>query len=63
VSDTSHRFQSILALAAIGSALTGALGLLGGVISFIDGGSLAAGALLAAAGIAFGLLANAMLRG
>jgi hypothetical protein len=54
--------NSIIGLVAIGSSLTGVLALIGGLATFFLGEYLAAGGLTIGAALAFGLLANALLR-
>jgi hypothetical protein len=57
-----RRFRGTLALSVIGGAATGVLGALFGVFAFISNEWTSAASFLVAAGIAFGLLANALLR-
>lgn len=51
-----------IGLATVGSAAVGAVGLLIGILGLFSGEATAAGISLIAAGLAFGLLANAVLR-
>ena len=57
-----RRFRGTLALSVIGGAVTGVLGALFGVYAFLSDQWTSAAGFLIAAGIAFGLLANALLR-
>jgi hypothetical protein len=52
----------LIGLVAIGSGLVGILALIGGLITFFLGEYLASGGLTIGAALAFGLLANALLR-
>jgi hypothetical protein len=52
----------LIGLVAVGSGLVGILALVGGLITFFLGEYLAAGGLTIGAALAFGLLANALLR-
>lgn len=54
--------SSLMGLVAIGSGLTGVLGLIGGLITFFLGEYVAAAGLTIGAALAFGLLANALYR-
>jgi hypothetical protein len=54
--------SSLIGLVAIGSSLTGVLGLLGALITFFLGEYVATAGLTVAAALAFGLLANALFR-
>lgn len=55
--------NALVGLGAYGSALTGLLGLIGAVVSFLDGELMASGIFLLAAAIAFGFLAKAVFGG
>ncbi|HSA57206.1 MAG TPA: hypothetical protein VLE53_15950 [Gemmatimonadaceae bacterium] len=57
-----RRFRGTLALSVIGGSATGVLGLVFGVLSFLSDDGAAAGSCFLAAAVAFGLLANALLR-
>jgi hypothetical protein len=54
--------SSLIGLMAIGSSLTGVLGLIGALITFFMEEYVATAGLTVAAALAFGLLANALLR-
>ena len=57
-----RRFRGTLALSVIGGSTTGVLGVVFGVLACLNGDGAAAGMFLLAAAVAFGLLANALLR-
>lgn len=57
-----RRFRGTMALAVIGGAATGVLALVIGVLAYLNGNGSTAGTCLLAAAVAFGLLANALLR-
>lgn len=52
----------LIGLATLGTAITGAFALLAGLFAFLSGQWQPAGVCLIAAGVAFGALANALLR-
>ena len=54
--------NALVGLAVIGSAVTGVAGFIGALFPFLSGDFLSAGVCVAAAGLSFGLLANALLR-
>ncbi len=54
--------NTIIALAAVGSAVTGVISFLAALFPFFEGDFGAAGLCLLAAALAFGLLANALYR-
>ena len=61
--DASPRRTSLLiGFATLGGVITGVLGLLGGLFALLAGQWEAFGMCLAASALAFGLLANAILR-
>ena len=60
--DSPRRMNAALAASIIGSTLTGFAAFMLGLLAFVRGSPVGAGALLGAAALAFGLLANAMLR-
>ena len=57
-----NRFDNILGLVVIAGLITGFIGLVAAVLAIFAGESIGAGVCLAAAALAFGLLANAFLR-
>lgn len=57
-----RRLDSIIGLAALGSAVTGVVSLVAALFPLFSGEFLAAGVCLLAAALSFGLLANAVLR-
>ena len=59
---TARRTNWVVGLATVGSSVTGVIGLFLGLLSVLSGEWQAAGLCLVAAGLAFGLLANATLR-
>lgn len=62
--ETGRRIgQSVGTVAVVGGVVTGFAGLVAGVFAFLNGEAVGAGACFAAAAIAFGLVANAVLRG
>lgn len=64
VGDTqpTRRTSWLIGLASLGAAITGAFALVVGLVAFLSGQWQAAGICLLAASVAFGALANAMLR-
>jgi len=56
------RITSIVGQSVIAGMITGLAGLVAAVFAFIGGDWMATGVCLAASGLAFGLLANALLR-
>lgn len=57
-----RRFRGTMALSVIGGSATGVLALVIGVLAYLNGNGSTAGTCLLAAAVAFGLLANALLR-
>jgi hypothetical protein len=57
-----NRFDNVLGLAVIAGLVTGFIGLVAAVFAIFAGKAVGAGVCLAAAALAFGLLANALLR-
>jgi hypothetical protein len=57
-----RRTSWLIGLASLGAAITGTFALLAGLFAFLSGQWQAAGVCLLAAGVAFGALANALLR-
>jgi hypothetical protein len=55
-------FNGLIALAMLGSAITGTLALIAAFWTLIEGEALAAGTCLLAAAVAYGLLAVSILR-
>jgi len=62
MSDEHKRQDTLVGLAILGSGITGVASLIVGFISLSDGDLIAVGVCLIAAALAFGLLANALLR-
>ena len=54
--------NTIIALAAVGSAVTGVVSFLGALIPYFEGDFVGAGLCLLASAFSFGLLANALYR-
>jgi hypothetical protein len=57
-----NRFNNILGIAVMAALITGLTGFVTGVFAFFNADWTGAGVCLAAAALAFGLLANALLR-
>jgi hypothetical protein len=57
-----RRASWLIGLATLGAAITGVFGLFAGLLAFLSGQWQAVGVCLLAAGLAFGALANALLR-
>jgi hypothetical protein len=55
--------NTIIGLASLGGGITGVVGFVAALIALFNGDFVATGVCLIAAGLSFGLLANAVLRG
>ena len=62
MNDPGKMSNTIIALAAVGSAVTGVVSFIAALIPFFAGDYAGAGMLLLAAAFSFGLLANALYR-
>ena len=58
----SRRTSWVVGLATVGSGITGVIAFLAGIFSFLSGQWQPAGVCFIAAALAFGMLANAVLR-
>ena len=59
---SDRRLDALISLTCFGAVVVGILGILGCVIALVAGEFLAAGVAVLGSGLAFGLLANALLR-
>jgi len=57
-----NRFETVLGTVVVAGVIAGIIGLAAGIIALIHGEWLGAGLCLGAAALAFGLIANAILR-
>ncbi len=62
MSEKREKLGVVIGFAALGSCITGVVSLIVALVPLFNGNFLAAGVCLAAAALAFGLLANAMFR-
>jgi hypothetical protein len=62
MSEDRRPLNVFIGLATVGSAVVGGIGLLTAILVLFNGDVIAAGLSLIAAALAFGMLANAMLR-
>ena len=61
MNENRKMFNTMIGLATLGSAVTGVAGFFVAIVAFVDGEYVAVGVCLAAAALAFGLLANVVL--
>jgi hypothetical protein len=62
MTERGRQTDAIISWAVYGAVATGVLALVGSVLSFLGGNASASALFLLAAGVAFGLLAGALLR-
>jgi hypothetical protein len=62
VSENHRKLDTIIGLVTLGGAITGVAGFVAALVAFFNGDFVATGVCLIAAGLSFGLLANALIR-
>jgi len=62
MAENRNKLSTVIGLATVGAGFTGVVSLIAALFSLIDSDFAAAGTCLIAAALAFGLLANAVLR-
>ena len=63
MAENRNKLSTVIGLATVGASITGVVSLIAAFFPLIDSDFAAAGTCLIAAALAFGLLANAVLRG
>jgi hypothetical protein len=63
VSENRRQLDALIGLASLGGGITGVVGFVVALVALFNGDFVATGLCLIAAGLSFGLLTNAVLRG